>query len=802
MAGGEPSPDEIGALVMLFSQARLAEAEPLARGMTGRFPDHGFGWKMLGAVLIEQGRGAEALSPLETAAALWPGDAEAHTNLASARKDQGRPSDADVGYRRALALMPGLVVALSNRGVTLRELGRLADAEAGYRRALAIDPDFVDAHGNLGNVLGDRGRTAEADASHRRALVLRPDAAEAHNNLGSVRRQQGRFDGAHANYGRALALRPGYAEAHANQGGTLQAAGRFGEATASLRRALALKPDQVEVLTAIAWGLNILGDPVAALGILRRVLHGRISETARSLFVDCARRVRFTRADDDIRRSLVRALSEPRDSPGKLSPTGAAFVRLNPVLDGAANRAPEHSSTALLEPAEVAAASADPLLRALLESGPVCDVGLERLLTRARRSLLEPVRSSDEAAPELFVALARQCFINEYVFACDADEAAEARALRDALAATLEAGSPVSVRRLVAVGAYVPLHALPNAGRLLDRAWPAGVNDLLRLQIREVEEERRIRSAIPRLTGIAGEVSGLVRSQYEENPYPRWIAAAPVAEPETIDALLARRLPWSGFRPLARDGGLDVLVAGCGTGKHSIGTAQRLKGARVLAVDLSLASLAYATRKARELGLTTVEHAQADLLELGALGLRFDVIESVGVLHHLVDPLAGWRVLLDLLRPGGVMRLGLYSETARRDIVRARTFIAEKGYRPTAEDIRRCRQDLMAPERRSGFAGVLRSTDFFSLSGCRDLLFHVQEHRMTLPAIAAFLEANGMRFLGFDIDAPAVDAYRRRFGDGQATTSLANWQVFERENPDTFFAMYQFWIQKQGPAAH
>ena len=62
--------------------------------------------------------------------------------------------------------------------------------------------------------------------------------------------------------------------------------------------------------------------------------------------------------------------------------------------------------------------------------------------------------------------------------------------------------------------------------------------------------------------------------------------------------------------------------------------------------------------------------------------------ESVGVLHHLGDPLAGWRVLVDLLRPEGLMRIGLYSETARQDIISGRALIAEEGYTSSPEDIR------------------------------------------------------------------------------------------------------------------
>ena len=73
-----------------------------------------------------------------------------------------------------------------------------------------------------------------------------------------------------------------------------------------------------------------------------------------------------------------------------------------------------------------------------------------------------------------------------------------------------------------------------------------------------------------------------------------------------------------------------ILVAGCGTGQHAIATAQQYPGASVLAVDLSLASLAYAKRKTLELGLTDIEYRQADILALDGLQERFDLIECSG----------------------------------------------------------------------------------------------------------------------------------------------------------------------------
>jgi hypothetical protein len=94
----------------------------------------------------------------------------------------------------------------------------------------------------------------------------------------------------------------------------------------------------------------------------------------------------------------------------------------------------------------------------------------------------------------------------------------------------------------------------------------------------------------------------------------------------------------------------------------------------------------------------------------------------------MADPLAGWRALLALLRPNGFMMLGLYSEAARRHIVEARALIAERGLSVSADEIRKFRQELMESGDPRICASILKSEDFFSVSACRDLMFHVQEH--------------------------------------------------------------------------
>src|ERR1700721_1357683 len=95
---------------------------------------------------------------------------------------------------------------------------------------------------------------------------------------------------------------------------------------------------------------------------------------------------------------------------------------------------------------------------------------------------------------------------------------------------------------------------------------------------------------------------------------------------------------------------------------------------------------------------------------------------------------------------------------------------------------------------------LMNSSDFYTINECRDLLFHVQEHRMTLPQIKAFLAKHRLAFLGFELAEPPWRAYRGRFPADTAGTDLDLWHRFETENPRTFLGMYQFWVQKPATA--
>jgi tetratricopeptide (TPR) repeat protein/SAM-dependent methyltransferase len=792
---------------VLLAQGKSTKALACLERAVSLKPDFAEAHYHLGSLFAKESRLDQAAAQYNRVVALRPDFAEAHNSLGTVLSDQGKPVEAIACFERAFALKPDFAEAYYNQGIVLTREDRLEDAVTRYQRALALKPDYYQAYYNLGNILKKQGRLDDAVMRYQQALALKPDFAEAHNGLGAVLSVRGEDIAAMACLERALALKPDFADAHYNLGNALQVLGRWDEARAAYRRALIHKPDLREAIGTLVALLLAEGNSAEALDLARRALAANETPETKSLFALCLRWPLVHPGMDDLRGPLLRALSEPWARPSDLAAACARVLALDNAIRDGMERAAEMRPSLL--PAEelvgssgLAAFAEDRLLRALLESTPICEVALERFATGLRFTLLAAapvVADSAVAEPvlNLCCALARQCFINNYVFAQSDAEIERALALRDTLVAKLASGADIPALSLVAVAAYVPLHTLPGTESLLDRPWRGAVTAVLAQQVRAPIEEQRLRASIPALTAIEDGVSAQVRGQYEDNPYPQWVKTVATGKPETADAFMRNKFPQSPFIELGNNDGVDILVAGCGTGQHPIETTQRFKAARVLAVDLSLTSLCYAHRQTRALGLNTIQYAQADIMKLPSTGRMFDVIEASGVLHHLADPFAGWRALLSMLRPGGIMLLGLYSEIARRDIVAARDFIAERGYRPTADDIRRCRQELLDCADGTPLKNVTVRQDFFSVSGCRDLLFHIQEHRLNLPGIASFIAESNLQFLGFELDPQTRRNYGRRFPGDIAMTVLEQWHRYETDNPRTFINMYQFWVQKK-----
>ena len=414
-------------------------------------------------------------------------------------------------------------------------------------------------------------------------------------------------------------------------------------------------------------------------------------------------------------------------------------------------------------PPTIEAAAVDEMIAELLVNTPIYPRGMERALTAVRRRLL--LGAADERLAPFVCRLAIQGHLNEYVWDQDAQE----RSLIDAMAARLLDLTPIEV---MLVACYRPLSGIEGAQALLARGWSEPFAAVMREQVEEVVRERGLAAEIESLSGIRPGVSEAVRAQYEVHPYPPW---------RTVEG-----------SPSVSQDAVDILIAGCGTGYQAIRNAQRYPNGRVLAVDLSRASLAYGLRKAREAGCPNITFLQADLLELEGLQRRFDLIESTGVLHHMSDPFEGARAVAALLKPGGTMMLALYSALGRQRLAAAKR--VARGFTP--ETIREMRRAICAAPAGDPVHGVEKLVDFYAASSCRDLLMHVQEHELSVPDLQRIVQETGLEFLGFFLSAATLAAYRGMFPDDPAGTCLANWQAFETAHPQIFADMYQFWLRK------
>ncbi len=286
-----------------------------------------------------------------------------------------------------------------------------------------------------------------------------------------------------------------------------------------------------------------------------------------------------------------------------------------------------------------------------------------------------------------------------------------------------------------------------------------------------------IDTSIPTLTLTQDNVSQNVREHYEEHPYPRWTSINVQAASKADEARTHKH-----------------LIAGCGTGNGACATALKYPNAQITAIDLSLASLSYAKKKAQELKLNNISFSQGDILDLSSLEERYDIIECSGVLHHMDDPTEGWRCLLGKIAQGGKMHIGLYSEYGRADVVAAKALVQERQYEPTHSGIRAAREEIIALPEEHPAKPVMERRDFYSTSSCRDLIFHEHEHRYTLLQLQNTLDELGLVFDGFDLHSPrTAQRYISQHPDDPKMLNLTNWHKFEKNNPDIFRGMYQFW---------
>ena len=216
--------------------------------------------------------------------------------------------------------------------------------------------------------------------------------------------------------------------------------------------------------------------------------------------------------------------------------------------------------------------------------------------------------------------------------------------------------------------------------------------------------------------------------------------------------------------------------------------------ADITCVDLSLSSLSYAKRKVQEARLKNISFYNGDISQIVKIGGNYDYIECMGVLHHIGNYLQVWQRLIECLEKNGIMRIGLYSRHARKDIIQFREK-SNKSFAKISQDrIIQERQKIIENEKNYSFT---KSMDFFSKSGVRDLILNAYEKQFDLLEIKKILSELNLDFLGIQIRKHDVRSkFKKLFPKNEDWFVLDNWDKFEKEFPNTFIGMYQFWCQK------
>ncbi|MEE9119596.1 MAG: tetratricopeptide repeat protein [Calditrichia bacterium] len=635
------------------------------------------------------------------------------------------------------------------------------------KKAISLENHSVEPHIMLGMIYKSMDRLDDAVNAYQAALVINPDIAEIHNNLGNAYRNKNDIERTIKAYKKAIAINDRFAGAHHNLGCYLLETGNPDDALSFLRNASQLQAENSLFTADLA---NCLGQVVV------------------------------TETDGRLKDDLIRCMQLDRVDGGTLAKSINVFLKQFTPLGKLHNEIEKGIFNPLLP--ETYQILVDPLFLLYLEREQVCDPELEKVLSNTRKIILEmSVLEGHEIGSNIerfLSALAHQCFLNEYIYSESESERLNLKILEERIQKNSQV-NPEQLCLILVYACYRPLYTLHLDISLMDlvsSSAKASSRKVFKRQINEPLVENELKQNIKQLTNISGETSSIVQAQYEQNPYPRWLYCDH-PETMTLNDYLHSLFSVSERKNYDLPDRVNILVAGCGTGLQPIRDARRFLHENITAIDLSVNSLAYAKRKATEMGLENIDFMQADIMNLKDYKNRFDFIESFGVLHHLKDPLVGWKVLCSLLKKNGVIRLGLYSEHARKAIVATRRYIQQQGFTDNIEGIRLCRQAIFALPEHDPVRSVTDSPDFYSVSECRDLIFHVNEHRLTLVQVADYIKQLDLEFLGFEFpDFHTVRKYQESYPEDNQALNLELWDAYERTNPETFASQYVFWCKK------
>ena len=669
-------------------------------------------------------------------------------------------------YEKAIKINPKYSNAYLNLGVLFEKLKDDLKAKDCYEKLIENDPNHAQAQNNLGVLLEKLKETQKAKDCYEKAIQLNPNYAIALTNLGIIVSKMQEYQKGIHFFERSAKIDANNIINHNNLGLIYKKLGNFSKALIHFDKSIKIDPNNQELI-------NNLTDIFSYINI-DNIIDKNISYLKELFLILFKNKNIYHKL---IANNVITFLFKISN-----------YNQINNILE---------LKSSLLKNEIIQKLINEELLHLMLQKSLFKNKVLETLFTKLRSEILSTLNYSKKdflkQYLDFIISLAEQCWLNEYVYSQTEKETQDLIKLKD----KIENENEINELEVAILGCYMPLNKSKIiTNKLLNyKSENILFNDLVTIQIKEPLKELELKKSIKSIDKIIDPISKKVQAQYEEHPYPRWRFTNKILVQNFTTWLDAEIEP----NTVIHNNNFinpNVLIAGCGTGYHTLSAAKH-ENANILAVDLSLTSLAYSKRKTEELGFNNIEYLHADILHLKKLNRKFDIIESAGTLHHMKDPLAGLKILSDMLEPHGFMKIGLYSELARKSIVKAREFIKKNNFNNTAEDIKSCRQLLINKKEDHLLQELVESIDFYSTSSVRDLLFHVQEHRFTIPQISKILKDFDLEFLGFHFPNPLIkQKFSKLFPDDVDNKLLDNWHKFEEKNPNTFNNMYQFWVRK------
>ncbi len=433
------------------------------------------------------------------------------------------------------------------------------------------------------------------------------------------------------------------------------------------------------------------------------------------------------------------------------------------------------------------------LLMQFMKVCPIPDYYIEKNFVKIREKVLNQIYKSnfDKANIDFLISLSMQCFLNEYIYDQSKDEIEKIKKIDERIKNNLRKNKKINDLDILCLSCYETLTNFSWSDKI---KFSDKLKKIFELHINQNKIEKQISKSIKSISNVEDRVSIRVKKQYEENPYPRWQNLGLSVKPRDIKAVISDSDLNLNLKKISNSESPNILIAGCGTGQHAITTASKYKKSKILALDLSFKSLSYAKRKANELEIDNIDFIQGDILDLESIDRKFDVIESVGVLHHMDNPFKGWEILTSCLNNDSLMLIGLYSEKARQHIIQIKKKINKLKLQSNYKNIIKFRKDLIE-NNNNQWNYIKSSPDFYTVSGVRDLLFHVQEHRFTISKIKEYLDKLGLIFLGFE-DQLVKENFKDNYINKDDLYNLDKWEEYEKSNPRIFAGMYQFWCKK------